>query len=143
MSTQIRSGRGRLTKKYLILAMYRSGVTQVDEIARAVGTRPSYVASVLSDAGLLQGYFDLYTTTARQMNLYSRFFARKLGFKDEAAARASIKLIDDMYRYFELRGDRAGQHHAQVMALVCLNRARWSGKRAEAAIFREWLLQHI
>ena len=46
------------------------------------------------------------------MNVYSKFFAGKLGFRDEEAARESVGLIDTLYRQFGLAGDRAGQHHA-------------------------------
>jgi hypothetical protein len=73
------------------------------------------------------------------MNVYSKFFANKLGFKDEETARASLELIDRLHRQFEFAGDRAGQHHALTMALTMYNRARWTGKSAEAAVFREWL----
>ena len=73
------------------------------------------------------------------MNVYSKFFAGKLGFKDEETARQSIELIDRLHRQFELAGDRAGQHHALVMALTMFDRARWTGKGIEAEIFREWL----
>jgi hypothetical protein len=73
------------------------------------------------------------------MNVYSKFFANKLGFKDEETARASLELIDRLHRQFEFAGDRAGQHHALTMALTMYNRARWTGKSAEADVFREWL----
>jgi hypothetical protein len=42
-----------------------------------MGARPSYVASVLQKSGLMSGYFDLYTTTAHPMNIYSKFFERE------------------------------------------------------------------
>src|SRR5205807_1900127 len=103
----------------------------------------SYVAGVLQDSKLLRGYFDLYTTTASPMNVYSKYFAKKLGFKDEEAARDSIDLIDHYYRQFELAQDRAGQHHALLMALTMFDRARWTGKAAEADVFRRWLLDRL
>jgi hypothetical protein len=140
------SGRGderrsarRVNKKDQILALFTSGIGAVEDLAMITGSRPSYVGSILQEAGLKPGYFDLYTSTSHPMNVYSKFFANKLGFKDEETARASLELIDRLYRQFEFAGDRAGQHHALTMALTMYNRARWTGKAAEAAIFREWL----
>lgn len=129
----------RVNKKDQILALFMSGIGEVEDLAMITGTRPSYVGSILQEAGLKPGYFDLYTSTSKPMNVYSKFFASKLGFKDEETARASLELIDRLYRQFEFAGDRAGQHHALTMALTMYNRARWTGKSAEAAVFREWL----
>ena len=130
----------RVNKKDQILALFTSGIGEVEDLAMITGSRPSYVGSILQEAGLKPGYFDLYTSTSHAMNVYSKFFAGKLGFKDEETARASLELIDRLYRQFEFAGDRAGQHHALTMGLTMYNRARWTGKSAEAAIFREWLL---
>lgn len=129
----------RPSRKEQITALFMSGMGEVEDIAIITGARPSYVASVLQEAGLTKGYFDLYTSTAHPMNVYSKFFAGKLGFKDEETARQSIELIDRLHRQFEIAGDRAGQHHALVMALTMFDRARWTGKGQEAEIFREWL----
>ena len=136
-------GSPRVTKKDQILALYLSGITDVEDLAMMTDARPSYVGAVLQRAGLLHGYFDLYTSTAHPMNVYSKLFASKLGFRDEATAHNSIAVIDDWYRQFETVGDRAGQHHALSMALLMFDRARWTGKMREADIFREWLLQQI
>ena len=130
----------RVNKKDQILALFVSGINEVEDLAMITGSRPSYVGSLLQEAGLKPGYFDLYTSTSHPMNVYSKFFAGKLGFKDEETARASLELIDRLYRQFEFAGDRAGQHHALTMALTMFNRARWTGKSAEADIFRRWLL---
>jgi hypothetical protein len=129
----------RVNKKDQILALFMSGIGEVEDLAMLTGSRPSYVGSILQEAGLKPGYFDLYTSTSHPMNVYSKFFAGKLGFKDEETARVSLEVIDRLYRQFEFAGDRAGQHHATMMALTMFNRARWTGKRAEAGIFREWL----
>lgn len=137
-----RRGPRRDSKKNRILELHRSGVADIGEIARSVGTRPSYVASVLQAAGLLQGYFDLYTTTGRDQNMYSRHFRNVLSFKTVKAAKQSIEEIARLYRYFERIGDRAGQHHAEVLALTGRNRARWSGKKDEANVFEQWLFNH-
>jgi hypothetical protein len=131
------------SKKAQIQALYTSGVTEVTELAQLTATRPSYVASVLQNSGLISGYFDLYTHTGQPMNVYSRFFQGKLGFKDEMTARKSIELIDTHYSRFRIAKDRAGQHHALMVALTMFDRARWSGKAKEAEIFRDWLLAKL
>ena len=64
------------------------------------------------------------------MNVYSKFFAGKLGFKDEASARESLGLIDTLYRQFGLAGDRAGQHHALLMALTMFDRGAGPARSA-------------
>jgi hypothetical protein len=129
----------RVTKKEQVLAMYRAGITDVTDLAAFTQSRTSYVASVLHEAAVAPGYFDLYTSTSEPMNAYSKFFAGKLGYRDEASARASVELLDRLYRQFAVVGDRAGQHHALLMALTMFDRARWTGKAAEAAVFRRWL----
>lgn len=135
--------RARATKKDRILTFYTSGVTDIEEIADLVDTKPSYVASVLQDSGLLSGYFDLYTHSAHLMNVYSKYIAGRLGFKDEEVARQSVELLEAKYIEFETRRDRAGQHHILVAALTLLDRARWIGKMAEAEHFRRWLISKL
>ncbi len=130
------------SKKEQILALYESGTTDIAEIVRQVSARPSYVAQVLQSAGHLNGYFDLYTTTAREQNVYTRFFRNALQFRTVEAARESVQKIDRLYNYFERLGDRAGQHQAMVLALTGKNRARWSGKSEESQIFSDWLAAH-
>jgi hypothetical protein len=130
------------SKKEQIITYYESGVTDIAQIVRRVGARPSYVAQVLQGAGLISGYFDLYTTTAREQNVYTRFFRNVLSFKTVEAAKESVRRIDRLYNYFERLGDRAGQHQAMVLALTGKNRARWSGKQEESEIFNEWLATH-
>jgi hypothetical protein len=46
------------------------------------------------------------------MNVYSTFFAGKLGYKDEETARKSVALSDHLYRQFALAEDCARRHHA-------------------------------
>ena len=132
-----------VSKKEQILSLYLAGVQAVEDLALLTDSRPSYVASVLQEEALVSGYFDLYTSTSSPMNVYSKFFAGKLGFKDVATAERSVDHIDRMYRQFERTGDRAGQHHALMMALVMFNRARWTGKVAEAEVFRRWITDQI
>lgn len=130
-------------KKDQIISLFTSGMGSVEDLAMITGSRPSYVASVLQAAGLMSGYFDLYTTTSHPMNVYSKFFAGKLGYKDEVTARRSVDMIERFYRQFETAGDRAGQHHALMMAMTMFNRARWTRKSCEAEIFRQWLLARL
>jgi hypothetical protein len=133
----------RISKKEQIIALFLSGMNEVEDLAIITGSRPSYVGSVLQESGLIKGYFDLYTSSSHPMNVYSKFFAGKLGFKDEAAAQSSLEVIERLYNQFEFAQDRAGQHHALSMALVMFDRARWTGKAREAEIFRQWLVAHL
>ncbi len=130
------------SKKQQILDLYTEGETDLAALSRRVEARPSYIANVLQQAGLLTGYYDLYTTTAREQNIYSRFFRNVLSFKSIETAQASVRQIERLYNYFERLGDRAGQHQAMIIALTGKNRARWSGKHAEAQIFSDWLAAH-
>lgn len=133
----------RATKKQQIIALYLAGITNIEDLARITDARASYVSTVLQQAGFLRGYFDLYTSTAQPMNIYSKVFASKLGFKDEATARRSVAFLDQWYRRFARDGDRAGQHHALSMALIMFDRARWTGRRREADLYRQWLVAQL
>ena len=132
-----------LSTKDQILGLYLTGIRDVEDLALLTGARPSYVGSVLQDAGFREDYFDLYTSTSHPMNVYSKFFAGKLGFKDVETARRSVALIDQLYRQFGRSGDRAGQHHALLMALTMFNRARWTDKPDEAEVYRQWLAEQL
>lgn len=132
-----------VSTKDQIIALFLSGVTEVEDLALMTGVRATYVGSVLREADLVEDYFDLYTSTTHPMNVYSKYFAGKLGFKDIETARRSVALIDQRYQQFDLAEDRAGQHHALMMALTMFNRARWTGKHAEADIYRRWLLHRL
>lgn len=136
-------GERRVSKKDQIISLFTSGIGSVEDLAMITRARPSYIASVLQAAGLMSGYFDLYTTTSHPMNVYSKFFAGRLGYRDEATARQSVELIERYYRQFETAGDRAGQHHALTMAMTMFDRARWTRKPREAEIFRQWLLARL
>jgi hypothetical protein len=133
----------KVSKKDQILSLYLSGMTEIEDLALITTSRPSYIGSVLQEGGVKTGYFDLYTSTQQPMNVYSKFFANKLGFKDEESARKSVELIEHLYRQFETAGDRAGQHHALMIALTMFDRARWTGKSAESDIFRRWLSERL
>jgi hypothetical protein len=135
-------GQIKASKKSQILELFKSGISDIAELAKRADTKPSYVANVLQTAGLISGYFDLYTTTALDQNLYSRFFRNALNYKTVEVAKESVTRIARLYEYFERIGDRAGQHHAEVLALIGRNRARFSGKREEARLFEDWLFNH-
>ena len=132
-----------VSKRDQILALFLSGIEGVEDLALLTQSRPSYVGEVLHEEGLSEDYFDLYTSTAHPMNVYSKYFAGKLGFKDVETAERSVDTIDRLYRQFGLARDRAGQHHALLMALTMYDRARWTGKRDEAEPFRRWLVAHL
>ena len=132
-----------VSKKEQIVALYLSGIQEVEDLALLTRADPSYVASVLQDEDLERGYFDLYTSTSEPMNVYSKFFAGRLGFKDEETARESVAVIDKLYGQFATARDRAGQHHALMMALTMFDRARWTGKQEEADVYRQWLLEQL
>ena len=131
------------TKKDMILSLFHSGTTEVETIAAISGAKPSYVGSVLQKEGLIDNYFDLYTSTNHPMNVYSKHFRGKLGFKDVETARASVANLEQSYRYFDQRQDRAGQHHTLEMGLIMLDRARWTNKMEEAEIYRRWLVEKL
>lgn len=131
------------SRKDQIISLFLSGMDEVEDVAVITGARASYVASVLQEAGLHSGYFDLYTSTSQPQNIYSKFFAGKLGFKDVETASESVELIDRLYRQFDFAGDRAGQHHALTMALTMFDRARWTGKGREAGVFLNWLTARL
>ena len=133
----------RVTKKQQIIALYLAGITEFEALATMTGAQPSYVGAVLRRAGLIEGYFDLYTSTAHPMNVYSKRLANQLGFKHEDAARQSVAVLEQLYQQCAFTRDRAGQHHALAMALVMFDRARWIGKMREADIFRQWLVAHL
>lgn len=133
----------RGTKKAQILSLFTNGVIEIQDLAEMTDSKASYVASVLQENGLLSGYFDLYTHSAHAMNVYSKFFSGRLGFRDEETARNSVDILDEYYRQFRRDQDRAGQHHALTVALTMLDRARWCGKKKEAKIFHRWLVERL
>ena len=125
------------SKKAQIVSLFLGGIREVADLALITNSRPSYVASVLQEAQLQPsgGYFDLYTSTSNSMNVYSKFFAGELGFKDVPTAEKSVAHIDHLYRQFELAADRAGQHHALQMALVMFDRAAGPTSRPRRTSF--------
>ena len=128
------------SKKDMILSLFNSGTTEIETISAISGAKPSYVGSVLQKEGLIDNYFDLYTSTAHPMNIYSKHFRGKLGFKDVFTAKRSVRSLEEAYNFFASNQDRAGQHHTLEMSLTMLDRARWTGKLDEAEVYRRWLV---
>src|ERR1051325_5192120 len=133
--------RSRVSKKELAAKLYGQGL-RVEKIAELLRTDPSYVAHSLIPHGMEPPYVDLYTSTGPQ-NPYAQKLAGVLRFKDVQAARESVARIDEIYHEFEETRDRRGQHQAQLLALVGKNRAEGIGKRAEARVFADWLIDHL
>lgn len=131
------------TKKDTIIAMFKAGVDEIEIIASVTDTKPSYVASVLQNEGLIDRYFDLYTSTNTPRNVYSKHFQGRLGFRDVETAERGVRVLDAAYKHFDFQHDRAGQHHTLEMALTMLDRARWTNKLAEAEIYRQWLMKRL
>jgi hypothetical protein len=131
------------SKKDMIISLFTSGISAVETIAAISGARPSYVGSVLQKEGLIDNYYDLYTSTSYPMNVYSKHFRGKLGFKDVESAERGVDALENAYQYFAKIKDRAGQHHALEMGLTMLDRARWTGKLAEAEVYRQWLVSKL
>jgi hypothetical protein len=133
--------KNRVSKKQLAVELYNQGL-RVDTIADLLRTDPAYVANALIAHGQAPAYVDLYTSTGPQ-NRYAQMLAGVLRFKDVAAARESVARIDEIYHEFEAQRDRRGQHQAQLLALTGKNRAEGIGKRAEARVFADWLIEHL
>lgn len=131
------------TKKMQILKHWHEGLRNIWDIALDIDSRPSYVASVLQEAGLIQGYYDLYNSPIHPINIYSEDFRGRLGFRDLETAERSVELIESTYQDLAELSDRAGQHHCLVTALTMYDRARFSGKVEEAEVFRRWLIKRI
>lgn len=128
------------SKKETILQLFKEGTKEIETIAVLANAKPSYVGSVLQKEGLIDNYFDLYTSTGYEMNVYTKYFRGKLGFKDVETAKRSVNTLEQAYRYFSNSQDRAGQHHTLEMSLTMMNRARWTGKPEEAEVYRKWLV---
>jgi hypothetical protein len=133
--------KNRVSKKQLAVELYEQGL-RVDTIAELLRTDPAYIANALIARGHAPAYVDLYTSTGPQ-NRYASMLAGVLRFKDVAAARESVARIDQLYHEFEASRDRRGQHQVQLLALTGKNRAEGIGKRAEAKIFADWLIEHL
>jgi len=133
--------RRRMSKRQLAQELYDQGL-RVDTIAEMLETDPAYVANSLIDAGCTPAYVDLYTRTGPQ-NRYAQMLAGVLRFKNLEAAQESVARIDALYHRFAEARDRRGQHQAQLLALTGKNRAEGLGKRREARLFADWLIEHL
>lgn len=133
----------RPTKKDRILELYDRGL-DVESIAEALSTNPSYVANTLIQSGRAVEYEDLYTTTTgRAYSAEARRLSGVLRFKDVEAAKQSVIELEKAYDEFAQNGNRRGLHRVQMMALIGKNRAEGIGKWQEASIFREWLIRSL
>jgi hypothetical protein len=130
-----------MTKKAMALLLHAEGGT-VEDIARQLDTRPSYVANVLAAAGRIPAYHDLYVSSTVQSG-YTPPGQGLLRFKDVPAAQHSVRRLDTLYHACAQHHDRRGQHQAQLLALIGKNRAEGLGKDAEAQVFADWLRQHL
>ena len=86
----------RMTKKARVLILHAEGAT-VEEIARQLDTRPSYVANVLAAAGQRPAYHDLYVSTVVQSG-YTQQEPGLLRFQNVHAAQQSVHQLDTLYQ---------------------------------------------
>jgi hypothetical protein len=133
----------KTSKKSQILELWQAGQRDIRHLALDLDTTPSYVASVLQAAHLIEGYHDLYTSSRIPLNIYSEELTERLGYKDLESTRRSVERLEEAYHGLGEMKDRAGQHHFMALALTMYNRARFSGKLEEANLYREWLLKHL
>jgi hypothetical protein len=129
------------TKKARILAMYPE-IGDVEAIARALDTTPSYVANTLIDAGLPVTYSDVFTSSRQPVNPYARELAGVLRFKDVPTTLACLDLLDEIHADHAARQDFRGMFQVQQLALLGKMRARALGKLDESALFAAWLSRH-
>jgi hypothetical protein len=137
----MRTSRKGPTKKARILAMYPE-VMDVESIARALETTPSYVANTLIAASIPVAYHDVFTSSGQPLNPYARELAGVLRFKDLPATRACLEMLDQLLAHYEAQQDFRGIFQVQQLALLGKLRARAIGKLAESALFADWLSRH-
>ncbi len=129
------------TKKARVLAMYPE-IQDVEVVARALDTSPSYVANTLIEAGVPVAYSDVFTSSRQPLNPYARDLAGVLRFKDVATTRDCLELLDQIHADHAERRDFRGMFQVQQLALQGKLRARAIGKHEEADLFAEWLYRH-
>jgi hypothetical protein len=152
------------TKKQLILDCFRThrwervGREEIStleaELRRALGsagkTSFSYIANVLREAGARVDYEDRYVDPWMEEPYASRLKG-VLQFGDLAAAEASLRQLDAIYREYQQAGDQVGTRLARSLALKGKQRAaslaasprvspeRRQQKQEIATWFRVWL----
>jgi hypothetical protein len=131
-----------MSKKERSLSLFDEGLKDVEAIAAAIDSNPTYVASALMQAGRSVDYADLYTPS-RPKNRYGENFNGVLRFKDEEAARESVRQLDVRYQFYLEIGDRQGQYQARSLGLIGYERAMGLGKVKEARLFADWLRQTL
>jgi phytoene dehydrogenase-like protein len=119
-------------------------------LGASLHTSPSYIASVLREAGKTVDYVDRFATPAMPEPYASRL-RHVLEFHDLASAEASLRKIDEIYREYRDASDRAGLGFLRAVLQKGKLRARSLAanprvtpeKRAEkeeiAMWFRIWL----
>jgi hypothetical protein len=153
-----------LTKKQIILeycgakALERIGPEEIraleNELRARLGpnlkTSPSYIASVLREAGKNVEYYDRFATPAMDEPYASRLH-NLLQFHDLESAEASLRKLDSAYREYRLASDRNGTRLVRALlqkgkfraGSLAANPRVSPDKRAEkreiATWFRIWL----
>jgi hypothetical protein len=155
---------GTLSKKQIILeycranALERIGPEEIRALENEVRARlgsntkssPSYIASVLREAGKNVEYYDRFATPSMEEPYASRL-RNLLQFHDLESAEASLRTLDEVYREYREASDRIGT--GLVRALLQKGKLRAGSlaanprvspdKRAEkreiATWFRIWL----
>lgn len=129
------------TKQARILALYPD-LLDVEAVARALATSPSYVANTLIEAGHPVAYTDVFTSSRQPVNAYARELAGVLRFKDEASTRACLQVLEAIHAEHAARQDYRGMFQVQQLALLGKLRARALGKTVESDLFAAWLGRH-
>lgn len=108
-------------------------------------TSPSYIASVLREAGKTVEYIDRFATPVMQEPYASRL-RHLLEFRDLESAAASLRKIDEIYRGYHAASDRIGLGFVRSLVQKGKLRARSlaanprvaSEKRTEKAEIAMW-----
>jgi hypothetical protein len=115
------------------------------QLGSSLRTSPSYIASVLREAGKTVDYFDRFATPVMQEPYASRL-RHLLEFHDLESAQASLRKIDEIYREYRGASDRTGLGYVRSLVQKGKLRARSLAanprvapiKRAEKAEIATW-----
>jgi hypothetical protein len=117
----------------------------IAEFGEGGAMAPAEIARVLTDEEIPVRYDQVFVM-ATPLEKYQRIFDGVLRFDSLAAAAASIRRIDELYRKFQRLGDRQGMRLARELALKGKRRAAGLAhqekvgdrKRAEKAEIAQW-----
>jgi len=117
----------------------------IEEFGEGGALTPGEIARVLTDEDIPVRYDQVFVM-ATPLERYQQLFDGVLRFDTLAAAEASIRRIDELYRKFQRVGDRSGMRHARELALKGKRRAAGlahqeqvdAHKRAEKAEIAQW-----